>query len=91
MMTDQHHIELDDLPIAEAVADYTWAIQPAEPDVGIDRPYVDCGLEIASWSIGALHLTRDQLCLAIGADAVQRLEEQQADIVADQIQKGEYE
>ena len=82
MTTGTLDLELDDTPIPEAVIEYDAEYHRAEPDVGIMHGSWGATCEIISWRIGGLHLTRDQLVLAIGESAVCALEENQQERAA---------
>lgn len=85
----QEPIELDDLPIPEAVFSFDVEYIPADPAVGIWRGYSHVSGDITSWRVGALTLTRDQLIAAMGEDEVCRIEARTCDRVQDQFDNGE--
>lgn len=79
-------IELDDMDIPVALFDFTAEHCPAEPDVGIPRPYVEVNGSITSWRIGNLTLTRAQLVEAIGKDAVAKIESREEDQITEELE-----
>jgi GAF domain-containing protein len=78
-MSYEIHIELEELPIPEGVIGFSAEYEREDRSVGFPGGWAISGLEITSWRIGALTLTREQMVQAIGEDAVNAIEAAQED------------